>query len=113
MVRHRGLFLLSVLVACGGGDKKPKPEKPEKPVEVKPPRETAASREAKRKAAALAIVPEGSNCLPPALKEPGAPQLELVGIGADAVLCAVDTDPTRLLGDVGCWKVSPMASSAR
>jgi len=104
MVRHRGL-VLCVLAACGGGDKKPKPVKPEKTVAVKPTQETAASREAKRKAAALAIVPEGSNCLPAALKEPGAPQLELVGIGADAVLCAVDTDPTRLLGDVGCWKV--------
>jgi hypothetical protein len=100
-----GLVLSCALVACGGGNKKPKPVVVEKPVVEKPPAETAASREAKRKAAALAIVPEGSNCLPTALKEPGAPQLELGAVGADAVLCAVDTDPTRLLGDIGCWKV--------
>ncbi len=70
-----------------------------------PPAETEASREMKRKAARLAIVPEGSNCLPAALKQEGAPKLELASVGADAVLCAIDGDGTRLLGPVGCWKV--------
>src|SRR6185503_9294848 len=34
-----------------------------------------------------------------------APRLELAGEGADAVLCAVDTDASRLLGTIGCWKI--------
>jgi hypothetical protein len=92
-------------VACGGGEKKVKQPKPEKEVVTKPKVETEADREAKRKAAREAIVPEGSNCLPAALKEPGAPALELAGVGPDAVLCAVDTDASRGLGPVGCWKV--------
>jgi hypothetical protein len=105
MVSQRGLACVLVLAACGGGDKKVKQPKPEKPVATKPKVETEADREAKRKAAREAIVPEGSNCLPTALKESGAPALELAGVGPDAVLCAVDTDTTRALGPVGCWKV--------
>src|SRR5205823_4276799 len=31
--------------------------------------------------------------------------LELVAIGQDAILCAIDTDKSRLLGSLGCWKV--------
>ncbi|MEO6772332.1 MAG: hypothetical protein ABI467_04830 [Kofleriaceae bacterium] len=105
MVSHRGLACVLVLAACGGGEKKVKQPKPEPEVVTKPKVETQADREAKRKAERLAIVPEGSNCLPASLKEPGAPQLELAGIGPEAVLCAVDTDPTRALGPIGCWKV--------
>jgi hypothetical protein len=103
--RVSGLACVLVLAACGGGEKKVKQPKPEKEVVTKPKAETAADREAKRKAAREAIVPEGSNCLPSALKEPGAPVLELAGVGPDAVLCAVDTDASRALGPVGCWKV--------
>ncbi len=97
---------LLVFVACGGGGNK-KVEKPKpKPVVVAPPApETEADREHKRHAAALEIVPEGSNCLPERLKQAGAPRLELAGVGADAILCAVDTDPSSALGAVGCWKV--------
>ncbi|CAN5409105.1 hypothetical protein BH11MYX1_BH11MYX1_45220 [soil metagenome] len=106
MMSHRSLAAsLIFLAACGGGDKKVKTPKPKEDSIQLPPEETEASRELKRKTARLAIVPEGANCLPAALKEPGAPRLELAGVGADAVLCAVDVDGTRLLGPVGCWKV--------
>ena len=103
---------LLALAACGGGGKKA-PVKPEK-TEVKappPPPETEADREAKRHAAAIAIVPEGSKCLPTALKDEGAPDLQLAAVGTDAVVCAVDKDKSRLLGLVGCWKVD-LASGA-
>ncbi|HET9991336.1 MAG TPA: hypothetical protein VFQ65_22550 [Kofleriaceae bacterium] len=105
MVSQRGLACVLVLAACGGGEKKVKQPKPEKEVVVKPKVDTEADREAKRKAARLEIVPAGSNCLPTKLKEPGAPQLELAGVGTDAVLCAVDTDASRALGQIACWKV--------
>jgi len=106
MMRNWLAAALAAATACGGGGekkvKKPKVDVVEQP---KPKVETEADREAKRKAARLAIVPEGSNCLPTVLKEEGAPRLELAGVGKDAILCAVDTDPSRLLGPIGCWKV--------
>ena len=108
MMSDRGVAASLVFLcftACGGGGKKVKEPKVEKPVVEAPKPETEAQREAKRAAARLAMVPDGSNCLPASLKEQGAPQLELASVGADAILCAVDTDPTRLLGDVACWKV--------
>ncbi|MBA2541109.1 MAG: hypothetical protein H0V17_15825 [Deltaproteobacteria bacterium] len=97
---------VAVLGACGGGDKKPvkkpvvKNTKPEGP---KP--ETEQDREAKRKAAALAIVPDGSTCFPVSLKEQQAPKLELAAVNKEAVICATDVDRTRLLGTVACWKI--------
>jgi len=97
---------LAVLSACGGGDKKPvkKPVvKPDKPVEAKA--ETEQDREAKRKAAALAIVPDGSTCFPVSLKEQNAPKLELAAVNKEAMICATDVDRSRLLGTVACWKV--------
>jgi hypothetical protein len=97
--------LMTALAACGGGSKKPvqKPETSEaKPVQ-KP--ETEADREAKRKSAAHAIVPEGSSCLPAALKEENAPRLELGASGRDALVCAIDQDRERLLGPIACWKL--------
>jgi len=108
----RGQLALAVslfaLAACGGKSKKP-PASPESTgPAVAPPtphKETEADRAKKRHDAAVAIVPEGSTCLPAALKADNAPRLELAGEGADAVLCAVDTDPSRLLGTVGCWKI--------
>lgn len=95
----------ALLGACGG-DKKPV-KKPVVKAEVAkpPPVETEQDREAKRKAAALAIVPDGSTCFPPSLKEPGAPRLELAAVNKEAVICATDVDPSRLLGPVACWKV--------
>ncbi len=95
-----------VLGACGGGEKKPvkkpivKVEKPEPP---KP--ETEADRAARRHAAALEIVPEGTSCFPQLLKEKGAPRLELAAIDKQAVICAIDRDKSRLLGAVACWRV--------
>ncbi|NVB77531.1 MAG: hypothetical protein HOV81_03970 [Kofleriaceae bacterium] len=94
--------------SCGGGSKpktvkNPKPEEDSGQTAPKP--ETEADREAKRLAQAHAIIPEGSKCLPTSLKEEGAPRLELAASGADALLCAQDQDPSRLLGSVGCWKV--------
>lgn len=112
MVRHLGVLagVASIAVVaggCGGDSKKPPPKKPvvtEK--EPEPPAETEADRVAKREAAANAIVPKGSTCLPLALKEKGAPHLELFAVGTDAVVCAIDNDADRALGTLGCWTVS-------
>ena len=105
----RGSVLLfsTLLLGCGGGDKKA-PKKPTSKKEVqeeKETKETDADREKKRRKLAAAIVPEGSSCLPASLKEDNAPRLELAAIGKDAVVCAADTDRDRLLGMVACWKV--------
>ena len=102
----RLLVPLLALAACGGGNKKSTPKKPEHEVEAPPPRkETEADREKKRHDQALEIVAEGSKCLPLKLKEEGAPELQLAAVGTDAIVCAVDKDKDRLLGPVGCWKV--------
>ncbi|MEO7730145.1 MAG: hypothetical protein ABIY55_04175 [Kofleriaceae bacterium] len=96
------------LLACGGGKKTVEPPKPDDSAMVKPPPaapETEEDREKKRHAAALAIVPDGSACLPAELRKPGAPKLELAAIGSDAVVCAIDQDRARLLGPVGCWTI--------
>jgi hypothetical protein len=98
--------LALVLSACGG-DPKPPPKKPDI-VKEDPPApkvETEADREQKRRDAAQAIVPENSTCLPLALKESGAPRLELAAVDTAAVVCAIDIDEARLLGPVGCWAV--------
>jgi hypothetical protein len=102
------LVALAAVASCGGGGKK-KPAKPvAKPNVEKPPPapETEADREKKRHDQAVAIVPDGSSCLPAALKKPDAPQLQLGAIGELAVLCAVDQDRERLLGPVACWKIN-------
>jgi hypothetical protein len=108
MKGHHALALsLFVLATCGGGSKK-KPVQPEPEQASKKPavrEDTEQDREKARHDARVAIVPEGSSCLPSSLKADNAPRLELAGEGADAVLCAVDTDPARLLGPVGCWKI--------
>ncbi|HEY0194804.1 MAG TPA: hypothetical protein VGC42_27010 [Kofleriaceae bacterium] len=99
-------LLPTAILACGGGKKKA--EKPEEAVAPRPPPappETEADRDKKRHAEALAIVPDGSACLPEALKSPTAPRLELAAVGQDAVICAVDQDRTRLLGPVACWAI--------
>ena len=103
------------LLACGGGHKQPETPKPEPTAEVKPAPsapETEEDREKKRRADALGIVPEGSTCLPQELKSPTAPRLELAAIESDAVVCAIDQDPTRLLGPVACWKVEVSGPNA-
>ncbi|HEX5061579.1 MAG TPA: hypothetical protein VFV99_19560 [Kofleriaceae bacterium] len=101
--------LVGLLGACGGGEKKA----PKKPVdtEVKPVAkpETEEDRARKRQEEAEAIVPKGSSCLPVALKEENAPRLELGAAGRDALVCAFDQDPTRLLGPVACWKLDVMS----
>lgn len=113
MVRHpRGiacvlLLLCAAAPSCGGGGKKP-PKQPTVDGEVKkapPPPETEEDREKKREAAARQIVPDGSNCLPAALKEASAPRLELAVVDSEAVVCAIDAERDRLLGPVACWKV--------
>lgn len=101
------------LVACGGGSNKP-PKKPAVVKKITPPvksAETEEDRENKRTTAAHAIVPEGASCLPTALKENTAPRLELAAIGSDAIVCAIDTDETRLLGPVACWKIDLASGS--
>ena len=110
----RGYVLLGctfTLLACGGETKKPvKKPKADKVVEA-PKEETEEDRANKRLAKAQEIVPEGSNCLPTAIKEEGGPRLELAAAGADAILCAVDTQQDRLLGPVGCWKIDLVPAS--
>ena len=99
--------VMLVAMGCGGGGNKKPPEEPVAKMEAAkplPPPETEADREHKRHAAALAIVPENSTCLPAALKDNGAPRLDLAVVGTDAILCAVDTDHTRLLGPIACWQ---------
>ncbi len=98
--------LSALLVACGGGGKKPV-EKPTADTSAKPaPKvETEADREQKRHAVAATIVPEGSSCLPTSFKDENAPRLELAAIGKDAVVCAIDEQRDRLLGPIACWKV--------
>jgi hypothetical protein len=101
--------------ACGGGGggkkhvKKPKNDTEDTAQPAKP--ETEEDRAAKRLSEAHKIVPEGASCLPLALKEEEAPRLELGAKGTDALVCAFDMNPGRLLGPVGCWKVN-LASGA-
>lgn len=106
------VFALTALAGCGS-DPKPTPKKPEVVEEKAPPPkvETEEDREKKRIEASLAIVPEGSACLPLALKESGAPRLELAAVDSAAVVCAIDIDEARLLGPVGCWSVDLASGS--
>ena len=100
-----------LLVACGGGDKKEVKEPVvKKETKVPPKKETDEDRDKKRMAAAHAIIPEGSTCLPPSLKEAGAPRLEVAAINSELVVCAIDVEPDRLLGPIACWKVDLKAS---
>lgn len=105
----RGYVLMGCtlsLLACGGGEKKKvKKPKGDTVVQAPPKEETEEDRAKKRHEEALKIVPEGSSCLPAALKEEGGPRLEVAAAGADAILCAVDEQKDRLLGPVGCWKI--------
>jgi hypothetical protein len=114
----RSAFIATVCVglaaACGGGGEKKKPEKPKptKPKPEKPKPETEADREAKRLKEAREIVPEGSNCLPAALKPAElAPTLEVGAVDNAPVVCAIDTDESRLLGPVACWSIDPKAGT--
>ena len=99
-------FGIVVAAACGGADKK-KPTKPKtgnSKVKPAPKAETEADREEKRLAAAHEIVADGSNCMPAALKPAElAPTLELGALDGAPVLCAIDTDESRLLGPIACW----------
>lgn len=96
------------LLACGGGDKKSSttPKAGKGTGKASATKETEEDRANKRHAAALAIVPDGSTCLPAVLKEPGAPRLDLAAVGMDSIVCASDTDKSRLLGPIACWKVN-------
>jgi hypothetical protein len=96
----------SLAIACGGGDKKPVKPKPVKPKPVAPKEETEADREAKRLAAAHAIVPDGSDCIPAAIAAADASRtLELGALDGKPFLCAIDRDDETLLGPVGCWSI--------
>lgn len=105
---HLLLFTASVTLAgCGGAKPTKKPVvKAAKVKAPKPKKETEEDREAKRLALAHELVPDGSTCLPATLKGEEAPELQLAAIGPDAVVCAVDTTSSQLLGPVGCWTVN-------
>lgn len=116
MVRHLRVIayvllplfaLCGPLVGCGGSKKAPKDPvvKDGMRKSSPPPPETEEDREKKRRDAAHQIVPEGSNCLPEALKGDSAPRLQLTLVHSDAIVCAVDGERDRLLGPVGCWVV--------
>jgi hypothetical protein len=97
-----------VLLACGGSNKKPAEEPSPPPTVVAPPPavvETYEDRDKKRHADAIALIPEGSRCLPAELRNVTAPRLQLSAIDGGAVVCALDQDRTRLLGVVACWSV--------
>ena len=108
MRRHPG-FLVALLASTACGSKGPPATTPtvaEKPVVKEPakPAETEDDREQKRRDLSSAIVPEGSSCLPPGVKDASV-RLELAAVGTDAIVCANDTERTRLLGPIGCWKL--------
>nr|HEX4315631.1 hypothetical protein [Kofleriaceae bacterium] len=106
--RSLGLTVLA-LAACGGGSNKKPDTTPDQPAPLKkppPPPETEADREAKRHAFATSLVPDGSTCLPAALKDNGAPVLDIAAVDSDAIVCATDVDPARLAGPIACWKVT-------
>jgi hypothetical protein len=97
------------LLACGGGgggEKKVKKPKPKADVEETAKPETEEDREQRRHEEAVKIAPEGSSCLPLALKEEGAPRLELAASGSEALVCALDDNQDRLLGTVACWRIN-------
>lgn len=97
--------LLLYVAACGG---KSSPKKPitDDTVKKPPPKvETEADREKKRRETALSIIPDGTTCLPTSLKQQGAPRLELGRVAEDAMICATDSDTSRRLGPIACWKV--------
>lgn len=106
MVRHLATLVLPMsLVACGGGKPPAKEPVAEDERPAPPRKETEEDRVAKRLEAAHAIIPEGSSCLPANLKGDEGLGLEMAAIGTDAIVCANDTDTSRLLGPVACWKV--------
>lgn len=93
------------MFSCGG-DKKPAPKKPVAKAKPEPAKkETEEDRERKRHDAAVALIPEGTSCLPPSLKNDSSMQLQLGAVGADAIVCANDRERSRLLGPVACWKI--------
>lgn len=110
-----GAVVVSSLGACGGGGggKKvaKKPTHTAKQKRPPAPKETEADREAKRVEYAHSFAAEGSTCLPVSAKEGGGAHLEIAQVGDDAVVCAVDTDTSRLAGVLACWKVD-LASGA-
>lgn len=108
MLRHLWVIACAAqFTGCGGDSKKPPPKKPVVEEKEPPPKEeTAEDRAAQREAAANKVVSKDSTCLPLALKEDGAPRLELAAVGKDAVLCVNDNDGDRLLGVLGCWTVA-------
>jgi len=116
MRRHPGLLVALFALPLGCGSKGPATTAPDTTVKpttkppVAAPAETETDREKKRRDQALALVPESSSCLPPAMRESSV-RLDLAAIGTDAVLCATDTERMRLLGQIGCWKID-LASGA-
>jgi hypothetical protein len=116
MLRTRSFGVVVGLVAvtaAGCGDK-PVAKKPEVPPKVDEPPpvvvETEEDRAKKRIAAAQAIVPVGTSCLPQLLKGAEAPELHLAAVGKEPLVCATDRDASRLLGNIACWKLGDLST---
>lgn len=107
---HTRALLLLLLAACGGGTKNPALG-PQTGSEHASSTQAGAGQagETKRESSAAPssaeILPAEGNCLPAKLKTDSSLHLELASIGKDPIVCAVDTEATRLAGPVGCWKV--------
>lgn len=108
MAHHRALLAL-LFAACGGGTKTtaPAPQTGQVHAETSgagAERDRESKRESDRDAGAAGALP-AADCLPAKLKTDSSMRLELASIGKDPIVCAIDSDKTRLAGSIGCWKV--------
>lgn len=124
---HRFAWALVVgasLVACGGGSgkkttktpvvKKDSKGKPAKDPKKKKKPVTEEDRAKKREEQASKLIASDSTCLPTDLKNPDAKMaFELGAVGGLAIVCAMDRDPERALGAVGCWDVDLTAGTIK
>ena len=118
---HRGTFaqvlVLVAPVTLAAGVEGTRRSRATKPVVKKTPppspkKETEEDREEKRAPGRAGDRPRGQRV--PADRAQGGQRARASSsraIGTDAVVCAIDTDESRLLGPVACWKVD-LASGA-
>lgn len=107
---HTRALLLLLLAACGGGTKNPAlgPQTGSEHATSTQAGEGGgggAKRGSEVAAVTAGILPAEGNCLPAKLKTDNSLRLQLASIGKDPIVCAVDTEASRLAGPLGCWKV--------